>query len=256
MRHRLVISGKSSPSRDTRIFLPGTVADRVMRRLLEHEDPQRGMMASWVPEMFEYYANSSDEGKVRWRGQYDYMTTRNFVREAVELLEPILFKEVIPFDYAPELKFKVPIGIPYLDGHITPIYLVGGIDIIVCRDNGRYRIYDLKCTANDNYWKQTLGQLTFYDIALTHYLDLSLPPEKLGFIQPKCKEPIIEISIGASERNAMMARIISMAQNMWRREWEANKTSQCSMCEVKPSCPEWKPKNILRDERGRKRASL
>ncbi len=127
---------------------------------------------------------------------------------------------------------------------------------MVSRATNAYRIYDLKCTANDSYWRQTLGQLIFYDIALTHYLDLGSPPEKLGFIQPKCKEQVLEISIGADERNAMMARIISMAHNMWRREWEATKASHCSMCEVKSSCPAHQPKSLLLDERGRKRASF
>lgn len=256
MRHKLVITGKSSPARDTRIFLPGTVTDRVMRRWLDQDDPQPGQMELWVPEMYEYHAGEGAEGSIRWRGAKDYYVTRNFVLECVRRLEPLLLKHVIPFNYTPELRFTVPIGIPYLDGRIVAINLVGGIDIVVQNPaNDTVHIYDLKATANDEYWRKTLAQLTFYDIALMHYMRRRVPADSFGFIQPMCKEPFLPIKITDKERRVMMARIINMAQGIWRHEWDANKGSQCSMCEVKHACPAHLPKELI-DPQGRRRVSF
>jgi hypothetical protein len=237
-RHKLTISGKSEVT-DGRIFLPGTIADRIMRAWLESTDPQPGEMVKMVPKVFEKYAYDDPQYSIRWRSPDDPALVQNMIRRALKVLEPLLLEHVIPFGYAPELSFRVTIMIPWLDGRLVPIDLVGGIDIVVLRGTS-YGIWDLKMTQSEDYWRKVLGQLIFYSIALSHLVGDAEQPRTAGLITPLLKSPKQVIDISQEQRDVMMQRIIRMATSMWQKRWEVREdNSICSRCDVKRSCPKF-----------------
>lgn len=238
-------TGKSNPAADIRGYFHGTVVDRVMRRWLESENPLPGEMADMVEDIRdqeEIEAIRTGDGVVRWRSVNDKAIMTNFCRELVVKLEPILQELVLPYDYQPEVRYRTPIMIPYLDSRPTMVYMAGGIDIVVRRseDPPEWYAYDLKGTANDKYVNSVLGQGIFYDISMEALYGHS--PVRFGFIQPMCKEKIVYANITDDDRRQMMVRIERMAHYMWRKDWTPKETtSGCTQCPVKHHCVKFTP---------------
>lgn len=237
------MQGKRTPVKDGRMFLQGTVADRIMREWLEQEDPKPGGMLELLDKHLEQHAFNSDEYKIRWKGdpREDYAKVRKFVTEVVTNLEPILFDKVIPHGYEPELRFKTTVGVPYLDGRPVAIDLVGGIDITTMTlpegPDSEYAIWDLKATANDAYVRgATLGQIYFYSIAIKSMFGKY--PKEAGFITPACKEKVVTVDVTQAEIQKMMSRIIAYCHGVWRKEWQPKDKidSQCDRCDVQHAC--------------------
>jgi hypothetical protein len=267
-RHLRVIQGKSSPLTDGRNFLPGTIADHIMRTWLESSNPQRGEMAAMVPEFFQRYAVDDPEYRINWRHARDKAQVRGFVYEVLKGLEPLLMEHVIPYEYAPELKFNTIIGMPFLDGRPVPVRLIGGIDIVVRKwvpeAPGsktlipQYIIWDLKATKNADYVRKVMGQLIFYDIAFGHWIGDSSQPRMAGLLMPAVKDKTAPSwSFTEDQRATMMSRIQAMCDSMWRREWEpkAKADSGCNICEVKWACDLFKVPTY-RNESGKNVASF
>lgn len=221
------------------MFLPGTVGDRCMRRVLESDNPEPGDLVEVVDDvMREYTYGDSAEGPIKWRSQDDYALVVNLVKRGMRSLEPLLFEHVIPFPYHPEWRFTAYISIPYLDGSPTSIKLVGGADILV--KPGSFTLWDLKMTENPDYWKKTLGQLTFYDIGIAAVLGEH--PEFHGFLTPLIEEmPIKKVSVTDHERAVMMSRIIRMAHGLWNAEFDPKEDNAgCTTCEGYHACDKFK----------------
>lgn len=209
-----------------------------MRRWLDSDNPEPGQMKAWVPEMFARISETENEGVVRWRSGNDRAVTQNYVVECVTKLEPILMKEVIPFEYEPEVRFEAIVRIPYLTGNPTSIKLVGGIDIVTKRGNDFVNL-DLKSTQNESYINQTLAQAYFYDLGFQYWYGKR--PVAFKFIQPMCKQQVVPVTITEHERTVMMDRIIKMAHGMWRKEWEPKESDTgCSQCDCKHACDKFK----------------
>jgi hypothetical protein len=256
------MQGKTRVSADSRVFLPGTVADRLMRSWLDSGDPTPGWMVAHADEMLERFSSHDsdepDKRPVRWRGDpaVDRKKVLDFVVEVVSLLEPILLKLVVPYDYQPELKFRVPIRIPNLHGDPTVIYLIGGIDIVVRYPSQDFAAYDLKATTNESYVNKVLGQGVFYDIALGIFLGDHTQPKEFGFIIPATKQPVVMTSITNDDRRMMLARIVEYAHGIWRQEFEpTTEDAPCYTCEVKHACDRYAVP-ITEDESGKRRASF
>lgn len=237
-----------------------------MREWLESSDPQPGQMIQMVDEVFikltaprtEEERVDRDARPVRWRGNpnEDRVRVREFVTEVVRDLEPVLLEHVIPYRYQPELKFSTTIGVPFLDGRLTGVSLIGGIDIVTCDDADNFHNYDLKATKDATYIDKVLGQAVFYDIAFGHWIGDTSQPRSFGFIFPACKEKLRRVEITDDDRRAMMARIIRMAHGMWRKEWDPKKDDAgCQVCEVRHACDKWKL-DIQPDASGRNRVSF
>jgi hypothetical protein len=234
------MQGRSSGVKNGRIFLPGTLADRAMRRWLEEDDPQPGGMHAHVPELFEEHTGEDAEYIIKWRGDVaaDKRAVRDQVRECLDNLEPLLVEKVLPFRYQPELKFRTTIGIPYLDGEPVRVDLIGGIDIVVQDDEDNFGIFDLKNTRNDAYVRgATLGQLTFYTIAWGAYIGDPAQPKQAAFLTPLCQEKYVPVVVGPEERRVMMARLTEYCHGVWREEWTPTDVdSFCYNCDVKHAC--------------------
>lgn len=249
-KHRVLkkMQGHRSPAVDGRNFLGGTICDRIMRRLLEHDDPQPGMMLSWLEETFNEHAFNSEEYVIRWRGdpQADIQRVKDLCTKVLTNLEPLLFTKIIPQNYEAEVRFGFKgtpqpiIGVPGLDGAPRPVLLIGGIDILTQdpTDPTWYGLYDLKATENDAYVRGgILGQLTFYAIVLKvlfgHY------PKEAGFITPGTSEHFVPVQITKDEVTTMYSRIERFCHGVWRKEWEPKDKidSNCEYsCDVKHAC--------------------
>lgn len=238
------LQGKRAPVKDGRMFLHGTVADRVMRRLLEHDDPQPGMMLTWVDEIFEEHAYNSAEYVIRWKGnaQEDAAAIKAKVVRVITNLEPILFDKIIPLGYHPELKFNrhtgSVVGVPGLNGIPRPVELIGGIDIatMTLDDDPEYGIYDLKATENDSYARGLTGQLLFYAIATKAMFGKY--PKEAAFLTPACKEKVVYLNYSQDDIRLMMSRIVKYCHGVWRKEWEPKEKpdSGCDRCDVRHAC--------------------
>jgi hypothetical protein len=269
--HLRTIEGKTSGAANGRIFLPGTVADRVMREWLSVSDPEPGQMHDMVPAMLERYANPKTEADrkdarvIKWRGDKneDRQRVLDFVIDVVDRLEPILMEHVIPHDYHPELKFEQIIGIPYLDGRPVGVKLIGGIDIAVRLrepqyglEPGDFVLWDLKATQNDEYIAKVVGQGIFYDIAFGHWWGDVTQPKRFGFVAPALKEPVQWLTIDDQDRRAMLERVVRFAHGMWQGRWEPKASDEgCSMCEVRHVCDKFQV-HMSSDDVGKHRASF
>lgn len=249
-QHQLrVIQRKTKKSDMGRVFLPGTVCDLVQRRFLEGTDHYKGQMAEMVDEIFTETVEKG-ESKIHWKGdpRKDMADVKATCREAVERLEPWLFENVLPHDYEPEVRFKAHMEIPYVcDNEVrAPLTLIGGIDLLVRRDNGKFRLYDLKITRSADYMKTTLGQLTFYDLAWAIIQGEFEHAEDWGFIAPLLEEFMIGVKVTAEDRRIMLSRIVKYAQGVWADSWKpkANDVG-CRWCEARGVCDKFKTVPIL-----------
>lgn len=256
-KHRAMLQrrGGRSPVTDIRNFFHGTVCDRTMRWWLESDDPLPGQMADMVEEFIDRClteAEENGEGVVRWKSRTDRDEMTKQCRFIMRRLEPMLLKLVIPYEYQPEMRFKVPIRIPYLDGSPAEVDLVGGIDIAVRRPAERWFAYDLKATANPDYIRKTLAQGIFYDIAMLAMFGKS--PEHFAFLQPAVVDnPIVVAKVSDEDRASMLARITRVAHDRWRGDDAPKKDNEgCSYCPVRFACSKFTVKaTVFTPKRGR-----
>lgn len=234
---------KSSPIKDSRNFFHGTVADRIMRAWLD--DPQPGAMPGMVADYMdkcEKEGQESGDGIVKWRHRTDREDVQNFCVELVTRLEPILYELVVPFDYEPAKRFKVPINLPGIDDIPVEVTLTGEFDLLVRDKTPAFNVWDLKATADNSYWKKTLGQLVFYDLAVWCMMGES--PAKAGLIQPMCDQRVVDFTFTNDDRRAMLARIIAMLRSMQRQEREPKEDPQgCFFCQVRHGCSKYSNPN-------------
>ena len=237
------IQHKTQKSSKGRIFLPGTVADLTMRRWLD--DPTACDLIDQVAVVFDEVVNQA-ESKIYWNGdpKKDQEAVKAQVRTALTNLEPWLRKEVLPYDYAPEWRFKAHMTVPYIcggEGAKAPVTLIGGVDVLVRDDKGKFKIFDLKMTTSDQYVRSTLGQLTFYDIAVCLVnADFSVTDE-WALIAPLHPEFKIASSVTDEDRQYMLSRIIKYAQGVWNDNWDPKPDDKgCNWCEARGACEKFK----------------
>jgi hypothetical protein len=235
---------KKSPASNIRPFFHGIVCDRVMRRWLESDNPRPGEMLSWVEEMVEsclVEARDSGDGVVRWKSREDRAEMTAWSRRLVTRLEPMLDRWVLPFDYQPEYRFRVPLRIPYIDGGPAEVLLNGGMDILVREEEGPPAVwagYDLKATENPDYLRKTLGQGIFYDLAVRAGVGKGTSPRTFAFLQPMVESnPVAHVVITDDDRRSMLARIVSMAHSIWRDDVAPKPGPEgCGFCQVRHGC--------------------
>jgi hypothetical protein len=246
----LLRSGKKNASSNIRGYFHGTVVDRVMRTWLEN-DPQPGEMPGMVEDILnaeELKAIADGDGVVRWKSATDRADTTKWCQELVRRLEPILYDKVIPFEYEVAKRYRVPVIVPFLDGSPREIFLAGEMDLLVRDEHRQFRIWDLKGTADDSYWKKTMGQLIFYDVS-THAMFEQYAVES-GLIQPMCKNQVLSFTFTEDDYANMWNMICRMATDIWQRDDTPKESnSGCSFCHVRHACSKFAPVNPGANER-------
>lgn len=239
----LLRAGKRSPAQDIRGFFHGTVVDVAMRTWLSTAELRPGHMLEMVDGLIESCqreAVETGDGVVRWKSATDRAELREFCRELVTRLEPLLHRYVLPFDFEPAKRFSVPVEVPYLDGTPTCVHLVGEMDILARDSALSWGIWDLKATKDDSYWRKVLGQLVFYDLAT--WAMFGEHSSMTGLIQPMCAEPVLTFSITDEDRRQMWSRIQRFTSDRWQRDVEPKAgTEGCQWCPVHHACARFKP---------------
>lgn len=240
----LVMQGLSVPGKDVRNFLAGNVVDSVQKAWL---DNPVGQMVDLVDDHFEKTIVAAQEkDTIKWRDKNDKKKIHTSCINATTLLQPILEARVLPYDYEPAKRFYEPVKIGRPDGTIEEIILRGEFDLLV-RDpqDGRFVVWDLKTTADNDYWKKTLGQLVFYDLVIINMF--GDPPKKTGLIQPLCDEQVKEFVFDNTHRAEMWARITAMMESEWAGDHEPKKDNTgCSWCEVNHACAKFNNRKLFK----------
>jgi hypothetical protein len=225
-----------SSIKNIRSYVHGTVVDVAMRRWLSMPDPPHGWMPAHIDAIFTECTEHSDEGYVGWKGVNDRNDTREFCRELVNRLEPILVKYCLPFDWEPAKRFSVPVTIPYLDGSPREVILNGELDLRVRDARRRVGIWDLKGTRDNYYYKKVLGQITFY--ALVEKLMTGEFPYVTGLFQPMCDVQVLPLVVDADAVRQMAGRIERTAHDIWAGKLQPKPDDKgCFGCDVKFCCP-------------------
>lgn len=232
-----------SPVQDIRSFFlfHGNVVDLAMRRWLAQDNPEPGWMLAQVDALFEeseVIARESGDGIVRWKSLDDRAETREFCRELVKRLEPILLRYAIPFTWQPAMRFSVPFHIEAESGRLQEIILIGEMDLLVRDCENRIAVWDLKATRDNNYYKKVLGQLTFY--AIVCKLLYGEFPAMTGLIQPMCDQQVLPVTIDNDALAQMASRMTKAVRDIWagRVAPKADNTG-CAYCPVRHACPKF-----------------
>jgi hypothetical protein len=237
-RSFLIRDGKKAKVSNIRNFFHGTVVDSIMRRWLDDPEHTPGGMVEMVDQlMIDTETEEKEHGNiVRWRNAADRDDVRQFCTELVTRLEPILVEHVLPYTYEHGKWFKVPMTLTDDTGHARDILLTGEMDLIV--DNQGPVIWDLKGTADDQYWRKVAAQLVFYDIAV--WASSGQKTRGVGLIQPMCSERIKAWQVTDDFRRQLLSRIERYARDVWAGEKTCtDNTAACHWCTVKHACPKY-----------------
>jgi len=206
----------------------------------------------------EKAAKESGDGVVKWRNSSDRAEVREMCIEAVGQLEDDLWTELHlwkppAYDWDPAPRFEVPVTIPHPAGYKEQIFLVGEIDLLIRRPFNERDVYDLhqfpgerpekvvevwdlKTTRDNQYWRKTLGQLVFYEIAV--WVMTRQWPVRSGLFQPLCDETTPNWQFTMEHRTQMLQRIVSVAGDIWTGRLDPKpEKNLCARCEVRHACP-------------------
>lgn len=235
-------AGRRSALTDQRIFFPGNVTDRIVRAWLlndplSHIGEMPDMVASFIDSTKE---EVEQESPMRWRNAGDRSEVALSVEKAVRLIEPGLLERVVPFRYTPDFRFRAPLNLPHPAGGTEQVLILGAMDIIVQDDEDRFYVFDVKHTADDSYWKKTVGQLSFYDLAIR--MLYGAKTTQVGLLQPLCRERVKLFNISDDWRRQMLQRVSGMASDIWRGDNSPRHDySECHYCNVKHACSKFTP---------------
>lgn len=247
---------KRATLQNTRAFFPGTVVDRVVRDWLQDEHRSKGGMADMVSTIVErekQIIDEGDQGVLAWKQIGDRDKIIADCTEAVTKIEPALERLVLPYEFEADHRFETPMMMPHPDGGMDLVILNGYIDILVYDPETKtWRIYDVKMTRDNGYWRKTVGQLTFYDLAIDSNFEGDVVD--VALLQPLCKEEVKHYPLTDAVRSQIMQRIANMAHQVWSGDDEPRRDMKmCNYCSVKHACTKFKP---VQDARGRKRMTF
>lgn len=200
----------------------------------------------------EQTSRDTGDGVIKWKSVDDRREVHELCREAVRQLEDDLDallglfwkpkEQQCGWDPAP--RFEVPLLIPHPAGHRQQILLVGEIDLLVLRPEGwlvpaGVEVWDLKTTKDDQYWRKTLGQLLFYEVAVW-VMKKGTWPVRSGLLQPLCDDTAPSWKFTQDHRIQMFQRIVQTATDIWEGRVAPKKDSAgCSYCEVRHACSKY-----------------
>lgn len=236
--------GKRPSLADQRNFFPGTVTDRVVRHWLDDKsrEPNQmpGMVRTVITEELERIRD--DGGVVLFKNTTDLEKIQEDCIEAVTKIEPHLRKWVTPFRFKADVRFDAPFRVPNALDESEYVFLIGYMDILVLDNKDQFWVHDVKHTKNTSYWKKTLGQLDFYDLALFSMYGKHTAGTTL--MQPLCKKELFPHKVTEENSRAIAKRVVDYAQDIWSNEKTPveKKSGVCAYCDVKASCAVFKAK--------------
>lgn len=249
----LTVQGARKETRDQRLFLPGNVTDRVVRAWLKDKDRQPGQMPDMVSATLDAVREEILKKGERVAWKRDLSDRKNIERDCIEAvtnIEPTLLQHVTPFEFEADFRFDAPLMLPRGDTKEL-IYLIGYMDILVRGDDGQIRVFDVKHTRDTSYWRKTVGQLTFYDLAVQ--LLFKRKTSETALLQPLCAKQVYPYLVTDDARRQMYQRIIRVANDIWNNDNTPNISNEfCGNCDVRNACTKFAP--VLRD--GKKRVSI
>lgn len=236
----LQATGHRSPTADIRGYFHGTVVDRAYRDWLNLDEQEPGWMARNVAEILEREektAKDTGDGIVKWRSLTDKSEVLGFCQETCRRLEVVSRELVLPYEWQPDVRFSVPIEVPWLDGSLRQILLIGAMDLLVRRPDG-VEVWDLKATRDNNYHRKVTGQMMFYDIAWWGMNGTW--PSRVGLIQPMCDIQVYPFVFDAASRRQMFASICTVSMDVFRGDLPPKADNGgCSLCAVRHACPKF-----------------
>ena len=239
----LTRTGKRATLENQRNFLPGNVTDRTVRYWLEQNPADNiGRMPEMVRETLDQQVKEVQEqgGVIQWRDSADRKKVEEDCIEAVTKIEPHLLKYVVPFEFKPDFKFQAPLALPHPTGGTETVLLIGFMDILVKDNHGRYWVWDVKHTRDGSYWRKTIAQLGFYDLAVE--LMFGQPMIRGGLMQPLCARPLVPYKPSDDSRAQLNTRIAGMARDIWLDDKTPRQdTKECNWCSVKHACSKFQP---------------
>lgn len=238
----LIRDGKRAKVSNIRNFWPGTVVDQVMRTWLDWDGERPAMADLVIRHMAISQAEEKERGNiVRFRNAEDRADVQKFCTELVTRLEPILTRHVLPYPHECGKWFKVPLSIPDQNHEPREILLTGEMDLIV--DNNGPVVWDLKGTADNQYWRKVVAQLTFYDLAV--WISSGHKTRHVGLIQPMCDERVLALEVTDADRSNLMQRIQRFAHGVWTNERTCTAdTGVCHWCDVRHACSKFQKPNL------------
>lgn len=242
-KSHLMRTGRKPAMKDIRNFFPGRVTDRVVRYWLQ-EDPKanKGRMPSMVHAIIEAELGEASEGgeRVDWKHRTDRDEVEAACIKAVTDIEPALERYVLPYTWQVDFGFRTPVMMAAPWG-MERVVLNGYMDILVYDpDTDSWRVYDVKHTANKDYWKGSFGQLVFY--SLENQIRTGKLPVEVGFFQPLVAESVKRFEVTEQHTNYLASRIQAMVGEIWAGEAPPNGSpSECMFCEVKHACVKYQP---------------
>lgn len=243
--------GYRAKMENQRVFFPGTVTDRVVRDwLLQEPEKNPGLMPEMVESIMKREADLIEEGngKLIWKDKGDMDAVLRECIEAVTKIEPSLNQMVLPYEYDVDFRFKAPLMAPHPLGGTQKILLNGAMDIIVRDSQKRVAVWDVKHTRNNDYWKKTRGQLSFYDLA--SMIMFGQHTFAVGLLQPLCDQRVKPFQLDAQDRSSLMQHVLGMANDVWKEDFEpTTDPNECYFCNVKHACSKFKPVNAGTDRK-------
>jgi hypothetical protein len=250
---------------DQRNFFPGNVTDRVVRDWLNGGDYTPGSLAPMVEMVMDREERNIREGKpdpdpkkhvepgvLKWRDREDKSRIFKECTEAAEKIEPLLQKYVVPFDFQPDFRFDAPLSIPHPRGGRETVTLIGYMDILVRDNNENWWVFDVKHTRDSSYWRKTVGQLTFYDLAV--FLMFGKPTAGTALFQPLATPITHPHRVTDQARAEISQRFVGLARDIWNEDHTPKADNAgCNFCDFKHACTKFKP---VIDQNGRKRVAI
>lgn len=238
---------------DARGFFPGNVTDRVVRDWLNGKDYTPGTLETMVESVMDREETAIREGKpdpdpkkhvdpgvLKWRDREDKKRVFRECIEAAQKIEPLLLKHVVPYKFQPDFRFDAPLRIPHPDGGKQEVLLIGYMDILVQDNNENWWVFDVKHTRDDYYWRKTIGQLNFYDLAV--FLTFGKPTTGTALLQPLCKKPTHPHRVSEQARTELRTRVVNFAHDVWKEDHTPREDrKECGFCDYKHACVAFKP---------------
>ena len=242
-RIKLIRAGKKAKVEDQRVFFVGNVTDRAMRTWLADPDRRPGGMLAALDAIvggIEQEIADTPGQTIRWKGATDRDEQLAAAALLLERLEPLLAQHVLPYEFQPAFTFKIPLEIPDPSGAVSVIRLIGEMDILVRQAPHRWAILDLKATRNGDYWRKTIGQLTFY--ALARKIAFGGHTVNAGLLQPLCAHQTVFITPDAAAERELFAQVVQFAHGVWTDQLPiTGDAGACYFCPVKHACPKFTP---------------